>query len=136
MHKKGANKFWSGMIVAVLIALSALGWLGNIYDEMISKPTPVPLTHLCIDRPSILDEVTTLFLQEVWLVNPNDFAVMDRYTHRPSGKNFSDETRTNTQIHSIIFQAQKPGTGKYKKGRYDIYFDDQTCFILLTDLDW
>ena len=130
------DKLSSGVIIGVLISLSLSGVLINTYNELISRPTPVPLTHLCIDRPSVLNEVTTLFLQEVMLVNPNDFDVADRYTHRPSGKNFSDEIRTKIQIHSIIFQAQKPGTGKYKKGRYDIHFDDQTCTILLTDLDW
>ena len=136
MHKKGVNKFWSGVVVVVLIILSMLGILINIYDELIHSPTPVPLDRICIENQKTLEEVTTRFLDEVMLVNPNDFDVADRYTHRPSGKNFSDEIRTKIQIHSIIFQAQKPGTGKYKKGRYDIHFDDQTCTILLTDLDW
>ena len=139
MHKKGINKIWSGVVAVILTALSMLGILGilvNIYDGMISVPTPVPLGRICIENKKTLEEVTTRFLDEVMLVNPNDFAVTDRYTSRPSAKIHSGKVLTNTQIHSIIFQAQKPGTGKYIKGRYDIYFDDQDCFILLTKLDW
>ena len=63
--------------------------------------------------------------------------MLERYTRRPSGSLFTDEEKTNMQIYSIVFQAQKPGTGKYLKGRYDVYFEnDVACKIQFTNLDW
>ena len=71
------------------------------------------------------------------MIDPNDLDIKGHSTHRPSGSQFTDEEKANMQIVSVVFQAQKPGTGKYLKGRYDVYFEnDIVCKIQFTDLDW
>ena len=140
------HKFWRafaiGMIVLSVVTLAYIGdrSVASFFGSMnwaTPRPTPAPIVRHCINRQRVIDEIADRFSQEVHLLNPNDFSIIERYTRRPSGAQFTDEEKINMLIHSIIFQAQKPGTGKYLKGRYDVYFEnDVACKIQFTDLNW
>ena len=125
------------IFVSVLVMVFGVDEFAPTATNQESLPTPAPIVRHCINRQRVIDEVTDRFFEEVHLLDPNDFSVLDRYTHRPTGSLFTDEEKINMLIYSIIFQAQKPGTGKYLKGRYDVYFEnDVACKIQFTELDW
>ena len=140
------NAFWrvvgifllaSTAITIIYVFFVSSAYFLGFTDRPTSRPTPAPIVRHCINRQRVIDEVTDRFFEEVHLLDPNDVSVLNRYTRRPSGSLFTDEEKINMLIYSIVFQAQKPGTGKYLKGRYDVYFEnDVACKIQFTELDW
>ncbi len=141
-----SNKFWR-FVGVLIIAISVIAvaytsimavtyGLGYV-DGLLSRPTPVPIVRECINRPRVLDEIDDLFFRNVNLLDTNDVDFEGYSVRRPSGSQFTEEEKTNMLVVSVYFQAQKPGTGKYLKGRYDVYFEnDVACKVEFTRLEW
>lgn len=123
--------------ISVVVVIGMELGLGALFSVGTPTPTPVPIVRVCVNRPRVMEEVLVRFSQEVPLLDPNDMEVIDNYSHRPSGPQYTDEERANMLVYSIVFRAQKPGTGKYLRGRYDVLFhNDVACKIRSTELDW
>ncbi len=132
---------WQAFAVALLaISVFALAYFPDDVDRIvlrIATPTPEPIVRHCILRPGKLDEITDRFYQDIHFLDDNDVNIISGYTERPVGERFTAHQKKNMQVYTTVFQALKPGTGKYLKGEYHIYFEnDVACQIQYTEVDW
>ncbi len=130
----GAIALISICAIAVIVQTVTNSWIYTSNSS--ARPTPVPITLYCFDYTHVQNWVIDRFLLEVPLLDSNDFAVTNSYTGRPVGSHYSEQYKAETQVLSITFRAQKPGTGKYVEGLYQVHLIDETCRILTTHLDW
>lgn len=140
-RRSGVGNMWSlAFIIVVTVVLVGLSiWEGSLSQApatnlpTTSLPTVRPtriLRPLCVNRRGALgEELTELVLRETGTELSRDIRI-DDVVHE------QDRDRDGEQLVIIDFQAYKPGTGKYPKGKLVVFLDDRSCDIVGFELLW
>lgn len=136
-----SEEFWRVLLLAIItvsVIFVSFRILANTMAILPPEPTPVPIIRSCMSRRySLADEVADRFFQDVHLLDPNDVDFSGHSVQRPTGIRFTDKQKANMQVVVVYFQAEKPGTGRYVKGRFNVYLENNvSCRIQFTELEW